>query len=236
MEGLVRVNQDILKRNPQIPPLYDSGVRYEAENGTEDWRTIVDIRDNLNGEGNPVGDCEDLAAWRAAELRERDNEPGAFVDVVRGGLGLWHAVVRRANGKLEDPSKRLGMNPRPLAGTEAEAEPMAGSLTWKVERIPGGWRGSLTLPDIRFGRDADGMIRVSVSGSTRAEAMQRAAALAGLSVSHKALAGILGNRRLSNIRNVGRIAGLAMREPRTLGKAAPKLSPGMAKLAAGLCR
>jgi len=53
------------------------------------------------------GDCEDLAAWRAAELRIA-GEPARVV-VVRSAPGVLHAVVRRANGRIEDPSRRLGM-------------------------------------------------------------------------------------------------------------------------------
>jgi hypothetical protein len=53
------------------------------------------------------GDCEDLATWRAAELRAV-GEP-ARVIVYRSAPSVLHAVVRRGDGRIEDPSRRLGM-------------------------------------------------------------------------------------------------------------------------------
>ncbi len=70
------------------------------------------------------GDCEDLAFWRVAELREQGIKAAPFAKWRRvGGAFRYHALVRRfapgrdhfdrevkAQNWLEDPSRRLGMN------------------------------------------------------------------------------------------------------------------------------
>ncbi len=102
LEGLVGVNECILRRW-EYPRLYESGVRYEREQqGRERWRRV----DEAMAAG--VGDCADLAAWRAAELRVRRGEPARAI-VYRSGKRRFHAVVQRADGSIEDPSRALGM-------------------------------------------------------------------------------------------------------------------------------
>jgi len=102
LEGLVRANMAALRRHP-LPSVYAAGVRYAREpRGQERWQLAPEVARRKRG------DCEDLAAWRAAELRVA-GERGARVAVVRTGRRLLHAVVRRASGQLEDPSARLGM-------------------------------------------------------------------------------------------------------------------------------
>lgn len=87
-----------------FPPLYSSGVRYRPERGRNHWATPSEVM------ARRVGDCEDLAAWRIAELRRSGEDPRAtFVIRSSGRPGLWHIVVRRGDGSLEDPSAVLGM-------------------------------------------------------------------------------------------------------------------------------
>lgn len=87
-----------------IPPIYSSGVRYRREPpGSERWQ--LPSQTLSKGEG----DCEDLASWRAAELRVSGEDPYARAVVVRSGPRTWHAVVRRGDGSYEDPSAALGM-------------------------------------------------------------------------------------------------------------------------------
>lgn len=86
-----------------FPGLYESGVFYRPEKATEDWLTVPDVLERGHG------DCEDLAAWRAAELRVSGEDPMARAVAYRSGPRLWHAVVERANGTVEDPSLVLGM-------------------------------------------------------------------------------------------------------------------------------
>jgi len=91
-------------RSQPLPPLYASGVRYQREpRGQEDWQSARETYKRR------AGDCEDLAAWRAAELRVSGYDPRATAIIKRIRPGLIHCLVLRGNGMLEDPSKVLGM-------------------------------------------------------------------------------------------------------------------------------
>lgn len=85
-----------------LPPLYGSGIRYERED-REAWKMP---RQTLQ---TRRGDCEDLAVYRAAELRRRGIDPKARVIIIRTGPWTLHAIVERGNGTREDPSRALGM-------------------------------------------------------------------------------------------------------------------------------
>lgn len=59
-----------------------------------------------------VHNCEDLACWRAAELRVRHNimaEPTFIWKKRENGGYLYHILVRLPDGRVEDPSRTLGM-------------------------------------------------------------------------------------------------------------------------------
>jgi len=108
LEAVTGINATILSRGAEVlgaelPLLYDAGVRYQREpRGREEWQTVLG---NLR---RRRGDCEDLATHRAAELRVYEGEPARAV-VRRTGPRTLHAVVERADGTIEDPSKVLGM-------------------------------------------------------------------------------------------------------------------------------
>ena len=104
LEGLTAFNFALLSRF-DLPRLYDSGVRYQREQpGREQWWTIPQVLER------GYGDCEDLSAWRAAELRSMGVP--AFAYVIRSGPRMFHAVVRYPDGSIEDPSRALGLKPR----------------------------------------------------------------------------------------------------------------------------
>lgn len=96
------------RRFPSIYKLARSGrVRYEREreNGEEFADALIVL-------GRGWGDCDDLICWRIAELRER----GEHATVViywrkrKPGQGWrFHCQLRRANGRIEDPSRFLGL-------------------------------------------------------------------------------------------------------------------------------
>jgi hypothetical protein len=91
-------------RAGQAPNLYASGVRYQREPiGRERWQTASETFQR------GYGDCEDLALYRCGELWAA-GETDARCVVIDVRPGLKHCVVKRANGEIEDPSKRLGMN------------------------------------------------------------------------------------------------------------------------------
>jgi hypothetical protein len=119
MEAMCAINQLHLKQK-RYPKLYESGVAYRREDGTENW---LDIPHVIKA---GWGDCEDLAFWRVAELRQQGIKAAPFAKWRRiNGVFKYHALVRRfAPGRdhfgrmvkskawLEDPSVRLGMNSR----------------------------------------------------------------------------------------------------------------------------
>lgn len=105
-EGLVLLNVAMFEfaadRGVELPSLYESGVVYRREPpGREWWETALDV---LGVATQRSGDCEDLAAYRAAELRFYENEP-ARVCVVTTPRGSFHAIVERGDGSYEDPSR-----------------------------------------------------------------------------------------------------------------------------------
>lgn len=125
----------------QIPYLYDSGVRYDRLEptgeicGDDDFQDVVTVLEHP--EHPMLGDCDDLACWRVAELNERYGIAAVpyvrlhadLVDDVRSGQvrprHLYHIMVRWPEGLesyhptvfvdphtgalLEDPSAILGM-------------------------------------------------------------------------------------------------------------------------------
>lgn len=104
LEGLVRANvaEMGVAGLHALPSILDGGVRYQRElPGREEWRT----RSLVLASG--VGDCEDLSAALAAELRAAGVPARAVIRRARGGVG-YHAVVRLGQREL-DPSRWLGM-------------------------------------------------------------------------------------------------------------------------------
>lgn len=127
LESLAKIDEFHFQRGvasgTPYPRLYDSGVYYREEKpGKEDWPDVP----NVLAQG--WGDCEDLAAYRAAELRQYDGIMAMPVikwrkisaaemlkqgypkkSIPPDGVYLVHCLVRYPNGTIEDPSKILGM-------------------------------------------------------------------------------------------------------------------------------
>lgn len=95
----------------RYPAIYQSGVRYQQEptrlrEATEDFAPVTVVI------ARGWGDCDDLAAWRAAELRVTGADAAARAVIVpspgdRQGARRWHAVVKRSDGRLEDAARTL---------------------------------------------------------------------------------------------------------------------------------
>lgn len=104
-----------LRAHPETPPIYESGVRYQTQPaGCEHFKPIPLILRAGNA------DCDQLAPWRAAELRVRHGIK-AMPEVRQMGPALYHVYVRFPDGSVEDVSARLGMPvPRKIvaAGTK----------------------------------------------------------------------------------------------------------------------
>lgn len=114
--GLMLENMAWLKTNPQTPALYHAGVIYKPEKHRtdhgghtleygEDWQTIPWVI--YHG----FGDCEDLGAWRAAELRMQGVKATPHIAIRKLADGAWraHVQVKWPDGHIEDPSAKLGM-------------------------------------------------------------------------------------------------------------------------------
>ena len=73
--------------------------------GRDEWQDIPETIKRREG------DCEDLGCWRLAELRVRSHEDARpFVKcAVYGPRTVYHVAVTRADGRVEDPSRVLGM-------------------------------------------------------------------------------------------------------------------------------
>jgi hypothetical protein len=122
LEALVMADQLYL-RTHHVPPIYESGVRYKEEPMN---RAVLGA---LGGAASSTyrieefaaipaiiergwGDCDDVSPWRCAELRENGEHAKIRVQWKKNpesGQKLFHIVVRRADGRIEDPSLLLGM-------------------------------------------------------------------------------------------------------------------------------
>jgi hypothetical protein len=139
MEALCRVNQTHIRQmnifvqrglvSSPYPLLYKAGIHYEREkNGTEIWPDIPSLLSGVMGKGDHPGnwgDCEDLACWRVAELREIakvNAKPFAKWRRRDGGVYAYHALVLLPDGRLEDPSLVLGMGREAQFAREGIAE------------------------------------------------------------------------------------------------------------------
>lgn len=108
IRALAEIDAEYLRRHPETPLLYKSNIPYVPEQESQErWQ---DIPTTLK---RRQGDCEDLAAWRAAELNVRagiDARPEVYVSkVFPDGRRLYHVIVRLPNWDVEDPSFILGM-------------------------------------------------------------------------------------------------------------------------------
>jgi len=107
--GVIAINRlwlrDAHRQGKPVAPLYAAGVIYHPEQ-KENFLCIPGVL------ARGFGDCDDLTAWRVAELRESGQDPGArpFVRPSKSGVpGRFHALVLRGDGTYEDPSAKLGM-------------------------------------------------------------------------------------------------------------------------------
>ena len=107
LDANVKVNRLYLATN-KTPSIYQAGVRYREEDprqGYEDFAIVPAII------ARGWGDCDDLAPWRVAELQNAGEHAEIRIQwkKIPNRGKLFHIVVRRANGSIEDPSRLLGM-------------------------------------------------------------------------------------------------------------------------------
>lgn len=91
----------------EIPPIEDaikSGIAWQEEPpGQESFDKPSTVLER------GWGDCDDLAPWLAAEMRETDFDPGASAIAIPSGPNTWHAIVKGSDGEHYDPSVWAGM-------------------------------------------------------------------------------------------------------------------------------
>lgn len=184
IEGLTRIDEAIIEGGSvdgaPFPRLYESGARYRTE-PREVWRHAQDVV----SEG--WGDCEDLAAYRAAELRVSGEDEGARVKTYKTGPRRYHAIVERGDGTLEDPSAALGMKipanrrhlyvmdntdgPEIMLGEDTGG---TGTVTFDFYKHGRGWSGVVKFP-LSTGQ---AIIARTSAAPTQAAAAQKAVNLA----------------------------------------------------------
>jgi hypothetical protein len=113
LHALYLIQRLYLRLHPEAPGIYQAGVHYEEEPaGREDWQDVPTSIRRKNA------DCEDLATWRAAELSERhgiDARPTFIWRIRPSGAYLYHIQTTYPDGRVEDPSRTLGMGQHHLA-------------------------------------------------------------------------------------------------------------------------
>jgi hypothetical protein len=106
LDCLVQIDIIYLRQHPETPPLYEAGVRYRREPlGAERWRAIPHVI------AARAGDCEDLGSWLTAQyILAGETSCRAISKGRKTARGwLYHILVLRADGTIEDPSRVLGM-------------------------------------------------------------------------------------------------------------------------------
>jgi hypothetical protein len=147
LESVTRLNQALLRRGlvPRFSTLVRQGkIRWRPE--PRGHGEHFDAADTIVSRG--WGDCDDLAPYWAAELRESGADPGARVTIKRTGPHRWHAIVRRSDGSIDDPSKAAGMSAS-VEGVAFEHDRVmrAGSPMVDVAQWPNwGWLARADLP------------------------------------------------------------------------------------------
>jgi hypothetical protein len=120
MEGLVQHNCGWLAEHPETPSIYCPPLLYKEEVG-EIWRDIAAVWKDGGG------DCEDLACARAAEYRVAGINAKAILKKsnlsVAGWRDVYHCLVKLPDGRIEDPSRALGMAGHPIIRKPVFVEP-----------------------------------------------------------------------------------------------------------------
>jgi hypothetical protein len=106
LEAVTRLNEAMIRGGDLEP--------FDSDDPQAQWRPEPPGEENFDHgrmvQGRGWGDCDDLAPWHAASLRVTGQDPEAQAIVRRSGPNRWHAVVRRSNGSIDDPSADAGMH------------------------------------------------------------------------------------------------------------------------------
>jgi hypothetical protein len=105
LESVTQADMSQLARGlPTAEEAIRAGVRWRPEPPGDEH---FDLAGTVLKRG--WGDCDDLAPYHAASLRLTGEDPEALAIVRRSGPNRWHAIVRRSDGSIDDPSRAAGM-------------------------------------------------------------------------------------------------------------------------------
>jgi len=114
LESVTRLNERLIGQG--VVPTFHQALE---KNGIE-WRPEPPGAERFDHAAKVMsrgyGDCDDLAPWRVASMRATGEDPGAEAIVIPSGPNKWHAIVKRSDGKFEDPSREAGMGRGRVAG------------------------------------------------------------------------------------------------------------------------
>jgi len=106
LEAATRLAQHDIRAG-RIPPIEEAiqqGVVWKPEPpGDESFDNPTTVLERGDG------DCDDLAPWLCAEMRETGFDGGASAIAIPSGHRQWHAIVRGSDGEVYDPSVWAGM-------------------------------------------------------------------------------------------------------------------------------
>lgn len=105
LEALTQINVLWIRDHPETPALYESSVIYKPDPiGLELWQDIPTLLER------GTGDCDDLACYRAGELRAAGINVRPYLKWRAEPTGyIYHAVLMWPDGRVEDPSLAMGM-------------------------------------------------------------------------------------------------------------------------------
>lgn len=163
LEAVTIANEGMIARGlaPKITGLIKAGkVKWKPEPpGDEHFDGVMTVAKR------GWGDCDDLAPAYAGQLRATGVDPKARAFVKKSGPERWHALVRRGDGTIEDPSKAAGMGARvsgyedplapiilPMAEERRMAMAMAPGVVHGAHHVVGAvphWFARLDVPSTR---------------------------------------------------------------------------------------
>lgn len=122
LESVTALNEQLLADG--VVPTFDRALA----NGLVHWKPEPPGDEHFDSAdrviGRRWGDCDDIAPYKAATLRHTGEDPDARAEVYKSGPNRWHAVVRRGDGRINDPSLQAGMR----AGVPAGVFGVAGAV------------------------------------------------------------------------------------------------------------
>jgi hypothetical protein len=144
LEATTRANQSMLRAGmaPSLTESIKGGLRWKPEPFTDGEH--FDLASVAHRRG--FGDCDDLAPWLAAEMR--NGGLPARARVRRSGPGRYHVVVQDQTGKIHDPSRWAGMKGGSSFVSGVVSKPLArhGEAGIAVMPYRGRWHCRADLP------------------------------------------------------------------------------------------